>query len=319
MYYHSLPELDVNVQDVISSRIITYCKCGLYAGIEHLTTGTLYIVATPIGNLEDLSPRAKETLQNVDVIAAEDTRHTGLLLSKFGIKKRQIALHDHNEDKIATSLIDSLIRGMSVALVSDAGTPLISDPGFRLVALAHKSEIPVSPIPGPSAAIAAMSAAGLPSDRFAFEGFLPSRRDARASKLSSLKTDTRTLVFFESVHRVKETLHDLVSIFGGDRRAFIGREISKIHEQCKRATLSELSELLDRGDIVARGEFVIVVAGTTVANTDQNNIDADSLLKELVVILPGSQAVDIVTRLSGRKRNKVYKEMLLLAADRESD
>ena len=303
------------MQDGISSRIITHRLSTLYVGIRHLTAGTLFVVATPIGNLEDLSPRARRTLQQVDVIAAEDTRHTGKLLSHFAIKKRQIALHDHNEAEAVEGLIELLLSGQSIALVSDAGTPLVSDPGFRLVKLAHNAGIAVAPVPGPSAAIAAMSAAGLPSDRFAFEGFLPSKRESRVSKLKALRAESRTLVFFESVHRIKDVLHDMADVFGARRHAFIGREISKLHEQCVNARLQDLCRMLDAGEIVARGEFVVVVAGAADTPQGRVTINADELLTELVQVMPGSQAVDIVARLSGSKRNEVYKDMLKLKSD----
>jgi 16S rRNA (cytidine1402-2'-O)-methyltransferase len=280
-----------------------------------LTAGTLFVVATPIGNLEDLSPRARQTLQQVDVIAAEDTRHTGNLLSHLAIKKRQIALHDHNEVEATKGLLGLLRNGQSIALVSDAGTPLVSDPGFRLVQSAHNAGITVTPVPGASAAIAAMSVAGLPSDRFAFEGFLPSKRESRLSKLKGLCADSRTLVFFESVHRIKDALHDMADVFGASRQAFIGREISKLHEQCVNATLQDLSGMLDAGEIVARGEFVVIVAGASDTPQARATINADELLTELVQLMPGSQAVDLVTRLSGRKRNEVYKDMLKLGSD----
>jgi 16S rRNA (cytidine1402-2'-O)-methyltransferase len=280
-----------------------------------LATGTLYIVATPIGNLEDLSPRARQTLQDVDIIAAEDTRHTGKLLSHFAIRTRQVALHDHNETEAAAGLIKELVDGHSVALVSDAGTPLVSDPGYRLVRDAHEAGIIVSPIPGPSAAIAAMSVAGLPSDRFAFEGFLPSKREARQALLKSLREDTRTLIFFESVHRISDTLHDMREVFGADRRAYLGRELSKLHEQGVRASLQDLRAKLESGEIVSKGEFVVVVDGAELSGGDAASVDAGELLAALVKILPGSQAVDLVSKLSGRKRNDVYKEMLSLKSD----
>lgn len=280
-----------------------------------MTTGTLFVVATPIGNLEDLSPRGRQTLQLVDVIAAEDTRHTGRLLAHFAIKNRQVALHDHNEVEVVTGLIEAIISGNSIALVSDAGTPLISDPGFRLVRAAHEAGITVTPIPGPSAAIAAMSAAGLPSDRFSFEGFLPAKREARISKLEALRDDTHTLLFFESVHRINNTISDMVEVFGADRQAFIGREISKLHEQCVNAPLHRLCSMLESGEIVARGEFVVAVDGAPETDHDKAMVDASELLAELVQLLPGSQAVDLVSKLSGRKRNEIYKEMLELKSD----
>ncbi|MCH7637197.1 MAG: 16S rRNA (cytidine(1402)-2'-O)-methyltransferase, partial [Proteobacteria bacterium] len=217
-------------------------------------SGTLFIVATPIGNLEDLSPRARQTLADVDLIAAEDTRHTGRLLSHFSIKTPLFALHDHNEDKVVESLISDLADGKSIALVSDAGTPLISDPGYRLVSTAHSRSIRVAPIAGASAATAALSAAGLPTDRFCFEGFLPAKQKARKDRLAELSRETRTIVLYESVHRIRASMADLVDEFGPSRKAFLGRELTKIHEQCVQATLSELLRQLDDGTIVAKGE-----------------------------------------------------------------
>ena len=277
-----------------------------------MTAGTLYIVATPIGNLLDLSPRAQETLQNVDIIAAEDTRHTGKLLSHFSIQNRQVALHDHNESGVAKKLLQDLKSGLSVALVSDAGTPLVSDPGFRLVRDAHEAGIVVSPIPGPSAAIAAMSVAGIPSDRFAFEGFLPAKREARRAMLKSLQTDTHTLVFFESVHRISDTLSDMSEVLGADRIAYLGRELSKMHEQGVRTSLRDLQAMLESGEIMSKGEFVLVVDGAAPVAGEGASVGADELLAALLDVLPGSQAVDIVTSLSGRNRNAVYKDMLRL-------
>jgi len=280
-----------------------------------LTGGTLFVVATPIGNLEDWSPRARQTLGEVDLIAAEDTRHTGRLLDHFAIQKKQVALHDHNEVSVVSGLIEILKCGKSVALVSDAGTPLISDPGFRLVRTAHESGITVKPIPGASAAIAALSVAGLPTDRFSFQGFLPARREARISRLYSLRCDTQTLLFFESVHRINDTLRDITEIFGAERQAFIGREMSKLHEQCVRAPLQQLCVMFASGEIVDRGEFVLAVDGASRREHSDAAVDASELLAELVQLLPGSQAVDLVAKLSGRKRNQLYKEMLNLKSD----
>ena len=306
----SLPAANVNLQDGISEGIFPYRESGLNAGIHILTTGTLFIVATPIGNLGDLSPRAELTLREVDVIAAEDTRHTGKLLAHFAIRTRQVALHDHNEIAALDSLLEKLKNGKSIAVVSDAGTPLISDPGYRLVRSAHESGIAVSPVPGASAVIAALSVAGLPTDRVAFEGFLPAKQDARVKRLQALYSEVRTLVFFESVHRIRETLFDMRQVFGADRQAFIGREISKLHEQCVHATLGQLRAMLEKGDIAVRGEFVVIVSGDDATESGGATIDADELLTELVRILPGSQAVDLVSRLSGLKRNEVYRKML---------
>ena len=281
------------------------------AGINKMSKGTLFVVATPIGNLDDLSPRARETLEQVELVAAEDTRVTGRLLSNFGISARMMALFDHNEEKTVSELIKALDSGNSVALVSDAGTPLISDPGFRLVRAAHGAGITVSPVPGPSSAVAALSVSGLASDRFVFEGFLPPRRAARKRRLAELKSERRTLLFFESVHRVGETLVDLVEVFGPGRQGFIGRELSKLYEQCVAAPLVELAGLITDGDIPRKGEFVVGVAGETPETSGDMEM-SDALLRELAAVLPGKQAVDIVARVTGNSRNRVYRQMLVL-------
>jgi 16S rRNA (cytidine1402-2'-O)-methyltransferase len=276
-----------------------------------LTDGTLFVVATPIGNREDLSPRARQVLAGVEFVASEDTRRTGRLLSHFGITARQIALHEHNETEASARIVASLAAGQSVALVSDAGTPLISDPGYRLLRMAHEAGLRVSPVPGPSALIAALSVAGLATDRFCFEGFLPARQSARRARLAELQTEPRTLVFYEAVHRIAGTVDDLGELFGGTRQAFIGRELSKLHEQCVMATLAELSALLAGGSIVAKGEFVLVVAGAEPAAAG-SELDSDRLLLRLAAELPHRQAVDIVTEVTGQKRNAVYRRMLEL-------
>ncbi len=275
-------------------------------------SGTLYIVATPIGNLEDLTPRARRTLAAVDLIAAEDTRHTGRLLSHIGAKTPQIALHEHNESEVVDSLVAELAAGKSVALVSDAGTPLISDPGYRLVSAAHASGLRVSPIPGASAATAALAASGLPTDRFVFEGFLPPRAAARRAALQRLETECRTMVFFESVHRIVESVRDIACVFGDAREAFIGRELSKLHEQCVHGTLGELNEQLAGRSIPAKGEFVVVVGGAREAPASA--IDVDTLLLELRAVLPGKQAVAIAAKATGGKRNAIYARMLELTS-----
>ena len=282
-----------------------------------MTKGTLFVVATPIGNRDDLSPRAKQVLEEVDLIAAEDTRRTGRLLSHFGIKTRQMALHEHNEEALVSSLIGKLNEGQSIALVSDAGTPLISDPGYRLLCAAHEQSIDVSPVPGASAVIAALSVAGLPTDRFCFEGFLPAKKSARQGRLAKLRQETRTIVFFESVHRIAECLSDLVEAFGPERHAFIGREITKLHEQCVSGTLEELKRMTDDGRISIKGEFVLVLEGQRATETSAVNIDINQLLQEITTVLPGSQAVDVVASLTGRGRNEVYRQMLALRGDAE--
>jgi 16S rRNA (cytidine1402-2'-O)-methyltransferase len=273
-------------------------------------SGTLFVVATPIGNLEDMSPRARQTLAEVDLIAAEDTRHTGRLLSHFGLKKPLIALHDHNEEVLARELVAKLLAGRSIALVSDAGTPLLSDPGYRLVNAAHAEGVRVSPVPGPAALVAAISAAGLPTDRFCFEGFLPSKKKARAEVLASLKTEPRTLIFYESVHRIAASLDDLCHAFGADRQAFLGRELTKLHEQCVAGTLGELRRGIAEGSVVGKGEFVLVVGGAPAAA--ESPIDSDHLLTELAQVLPGKDAARIASRVTGEKRNVLYRRLLEL-------
>ena len=277
-------------------------------------SGTLYIVATPIGNLEDLSPRARQTLAAVDLVAAEDTRHTGRLLSHFGVKARLLALHDYNEAERAGMLVDALREGRSVALVSDAGTPLISDPGYRLVQAAHEAGITVSPVPGPSALAAALSVAGLPTDRFCFEGFLPAKAKARHDRLAGLAGETRTMVFFESVHRVADCIDAMITVFGPDRPAFLGRELSKLHEQLQLAALARLRAQLASGDIVARGEFVIVVGGADETGASSN--DSDVLLRELSGKLPDKEVARIVSRVTGDRKNDLYRRLLEMAAPR---
>ena len=275
-----------------------------------MDSGTLFVVATPIGNREDLTPRARRILGDVDLIAAEDTRHTGRLLSHFGINTRQIALHDHNEEVTVPKLISALKEGKSIALVSDAGTPLISDPGYRVVCAAHAEKIPVSPVPGASAVTAALSVAGLATDRFCFEGFLPNKKVARMNRLRKLCDETRTIVFYESVHRIKETLKDLDEVLGAGRNAFIGRELSKLHEQCVSATLGDLQDMLADGQIATKGEFVLVVEGNRNPDTEVATINISQLIAEISAALPANQAVDLVSSLSGRRRNEIYRLML---------
>ncbi len=273
-------------------------------------SGKLFIVATPIGNLEDLTPRARQMLAEVDLIAAEDTRRTGRLLSHIGVKSRLMALHDHNEEKSVAKIIKMLQDGQSVALVSDAGTPLVSDPGYRLVSAAHDNNIGVSPIPGASAAVAALSVAGLATDRFCFEGFGPSKKDARREWLQVRATETRTMVFYESVHRIADCLADMVKVFGVDRPAFIGREMTKMHEQCVRKSLASLQAMVADGSIVSKGEFVIVVAGAD--EQPGSSLDTDRLLLELADHLPAKDAAKIAARISGEKKNRLYDRLLQL-------
>jgi 16S rRNA (cytidine1402-2'-O)-methyltransferase len=235
------------------------------------------------------------------------------LLSHFGIKTPQFALHDHNEEHVVEVLLADLVAGRSIALVSDAGTPLISDPGYRLVRAAHQHKIAVSPVPGVSAATAALSAAGLATNRYCFEGFLPAKKNARRARIDELRHENRTIVLYESVHRVADCLADLVSAFGAEHAAFVGRELTKLHEQCVHSTLGSLAAMIENGSIPTKGEFVIVVAGSDARRT--SSLDVDRLLVELAGALPGNEAAKLVARATGEKRNALYKRLLELRGD----
>jgi len=254
-------------------------------------------------------------LEAVDLIAAEDTRVTGRLLMHFGIKTRQTALHDHNEETMAGKLIDELQAGRSIALVSDAGTPLISDPGFRLLREAHQAGIIVSPVPGASALIAAISASGLPTDRFVFEGFLPAKKAARQKRLQTLARETRTTIFYESVHRIGDAIDDLVDTFGPERNAFLGRELTKLYEQCVSGDLQQIAGMLADGRIPLKGEFVVAIEGAPASSGDEAAANADQLLQALADVLPGKQAVAITAEVSGQNKNELYRRMLAFKSD----
>lgn len=273
--------------------------------------GKLFIVATPIGNLDDTSKRSLKTFKDVDLIAAEDTRKTRHLLSHFNIKAKMISLHEHNEEEAAKKLIKVIQNGSSVALVSDAGTPTINDPGYRLISQAHKENIIVVPLPGPCSIITALSASGLPSDRFCFEGYLPAKSESRKSKLNELAKEKRTLIFLISVHKINQSIDDMLLIFGGDRMAFLAREMTKIYEQCIRANLSELLKMILWGEIPKKGEFVLVIEGCK-DNNDNSLVLARELMNELINNNLSSQAVEIVTKVTKIKRNIIYKMMLEL-------
>ncbi len=230
--------------------------------------GKLYIVATPIGNLEDLSFRAVHVLKNVDVIACEDTRHSGRLFKLHGISASLVQYHDHNKDRAAKRIVELLLEDKDVALVTDAGTPGISDPAYLLVNMAHSNSIAVTPIPGPCAAIAALSASGLPSDRFSFEGFLPLKPGKRKARLEELKNDPRTLIFYESPHRISKTLGIICDILG-DRNCVIAREVTKLHEEIIRG---RIKEMIDRFGVTrTRGEFVVLVEGLRKPDVHSNS------------------------------------------------
>lgn len=266
--------------------------------------GTLYVVATPIGNLGDLSPRARDVLGAVDLVAAEDTRHAGQLLTSLGISRPLVSLHEHNEEARVEAIVAALVEGRAVALVSDAGTPLISDPGYRLLAAVRAENLAVSPVPGPCAAIALLSVAGLPTDHFRFEGFLPARREARRERLAVLARAPATLVFHESVHRIGEWLDDACDGFGADRAAAVGRELTKLHETIYRGSLGELRDAVTADPTRMRGEYTIAVAGAP------GEAAADAELARVVGILaaelPASQAAGLAARLTGRSRRDAY-------------
>ena len=274
--------------------------------------GRLYVVATPIGNLADLSPRARAMLESCTLIAAEDTRHTGAMLRHFGISRPLVALHDHNEQQRAPELVRELSRGAQIALVSDAGTPAISDPGYDLVCAAAAAGIEILAIPGPCAAVAALSIAARPTDRFCFEGFLPARGAARRARLEALRDEARTLVFYESPHRVEEMLEDCSEALGAERAAAAAREITKLHETVYRGTLGALA-VRARGDPdFRRGEIVVVVAGAAPAPATGAADVLDRLLGILMAELPLKQAARLAARIAGARDNEVYKRALKL-------
>lgn len=266
--------------------------------------GTLYIVATPIGNLEDLSPRAQRILSAVDLILAEDTRHSARLLRAFDIRTRTLAFHENNEERMTGRIISRLAAGSDVALITDAGTPLISDPGFKLVRQAHAQNIPVSPVPGPAALIAALSAAGVAPGKFLFEGFAPARAEARRKRMAALAGAAHTLVFYEAPHRIKAFLADAATIFGPGREASIARELTKKFETIRQGTLGGLIEWMEQDPDQRRGEFVVIIAGAGEEQTDIAELTA--LLKVLLKSLSLKQAVRIATDLTGAPRNDIY-------------
>jgi len=268
-------------------------------------SGRLYVVATPIGNLEDISQRALRVLAEADVVAAEDTRHSRALLARHGVDRPLLALHEHNEEQQARRLVERLCAGESVALISDAGTPLLSDPGYRLVGLAAEAGIEVVAVPGASAVTAALSISGLPTDRFAFEGFLPARGAARRKALDHLRSETRTLVFFESSHRIADCLQDLAAEFGAERRAAVCREMTKQFETVLRGSLGELRQRVADDPDQRRGEFVLVVAGSDAA-PGAALPEAVRLARELAPLVGASQAARTAARLYDVPRRDVY-------------
>lgn len=275
--------------------------------------GRLEVVATPIGNLQDLSERARIALSQADVIAAEDTRHTLALLQSIGVSRPLLSLHAHNEAQRVPELIARLEAGDVVALVSDAGTPLLSDPGFGLVRDAANAGIDVRVVPGPSAITAALAVAGLPTDRFCFEGFLSAHARERRTRLESLASETRTLVFFEAPHRIAQTLADLVDVFGSERHAAVARELTKIHETIYRGTLAELVVRSNADEHFQRGEITLVIEG---AKASAAELDETLLRKALTLLLkelPTGKAASIAAQLTGARRNDAYNLALSIS------
>ena len=275
-----------------------------------VSPGTLYLVATPIGNLADITQRAISVLGQVDIIAAEDTRHSQRLLSFLGIKSKLLAYHEHNEERMTPKLLAELAAGKSIALISDAGTPLISDPGYRLVTQGHDNEIDIVPVPGVCAAITALSAAGLATDAFTFEGFPPAKQGARLHFFEPLAQQQRTMIFYISCHKIINTLKDMQEVFGSDRRVTFARELTKTFETIKRMRLSDLTSWVEGDENQRKGEIVLVVEGAEAVAEDTAQIDY--YLSVLLADLPVKQSVKLVVKLTGKHKNDVYKRALEL-------
>ncbi|MDH3354768.1 MAG: 16S rRNA (cytidine(1402)-2'-O)-methyltransferase [Chromatiales bacterium] len=272
--------------------------------------GVLYIVATPIGNLDDITLRARDILSEVDAIAAEDTRHSRSLLNHLGINTPLFAVHDHNEEQKSQSIIERLQRGESIALISDAGTPLISDPGYRLVRAAHQAGQQVCPIPGASAMVTALSVCGLATDRFCFEGFLSAKSGTRRDQLKKLTDESRTLIFYESSHRVVATLIDMVEIFGREREATLARELTKKFETIKQSTLSDLQEFVAGDANQQKGEFVLLIAGEKAEQVGTLDSESRRIVELLGNELPVKQASKLAAEITGRKKRELYQHLL---------
>ncbi|MGI9251472.1 MAG: 16S rRNA (cytidine(1402)-2'-O)-methyltransferase [Pseudohongiellaceae bacterium] len=280
-----------------------------------MTTATLYIVATPIGNMGDISTRAREILSTVDLIAAEDTRHSSNLLNQLGINTKLTPYHDFSSKSAAEKILKLLAAGKQIALISDAGTPLIADPGFRLVQAARNKGYPVIPIPGPSALLAALSIAGIPTDRFAFEGFPPDKPTARQQHFTTLKHEQRTLIFYETPHRILNCITDMLKIFGPTRQIFLARELTKKFETHHLGDLATTANWLQTNPNHQRGEFVLILAGNNETNQTNATLQqalnfADTLKQELKDTLPPKQLAALSAQLAGSRKNAVYQALL---------
>jgi 16S rRNA (cytidine1402-2'-O)-methyltransferase len=283
-----------------------------------MNVGILYVVATPIGNLDDMTPRAVAVLKAVQVIAAEDTRHSGRLLAHYQIPTPTLALHEHNERELAPKLVARMGGGEDVALISDAGTPLVSDPGFHLVRLAREQGIKVVPIPGVSAVMAAISVSGLPSDRFVFEGFLPQKSGARQKRLQALVAEPRTLIFYEAPHRILHTLKDMATVFGPQRHAVLARELTKTFETIKDAALEQLLAWVKSDANQQKGEMVLLVHGAPEDGSATSDAEAVRILNILLEELSLSQASALAAKITGLKKKQLYQMGLSLSENEGS-
>ena len=272
-----------------------------------MAAGRLWVIATPIGNLDDLSPRAAELLRTADLVAAEDTRHSAPLLARVGSAARMIALHEHNEREQSARIVEAVLAGGNVALIADAGTPLISDPGYRVVRAVREAGGIVSPVPGPCAAIAALSVAGLPSDRFVFEGFLPAKSSARRERMRALASETRTLIFYESSHRIVESLADAIGEFGATREAVLARELTKLFETVIAAPLGEIAARVDADANQQRGEFVLLIGGASQADADAQLAEGRRVFALLREELAPAKAAKLAAAITGAPRKALYQ------------
>ncbi|WP_321326606.1 16S rRNA (cytidine(1402)-2'-O)-methyltransferase [Thiomicrorhabdus sp.] len=277
-------------------------------------SGTLYVIATPIGNLSDITRRATETLEKVDWVAAEDTRHSKPLLNSLGINQTLLSLHEHNEAQRTEQLLEKLLNGENGALISDAGTPLINDPGYYLVKRLRKEGVNVVPIPGPSAVITALCAAGLPTDRFTYEGFLPARSSKRLLALENLVKETRTLVFYESPHRLIDCLQDMQQTFGEQREIVVARELTKKFEQFVSGSLLEVLTYFTENSDKVRGEFVLMLAGAELKNDEESAaamVETDKMIQVMLKqSLPVKQISEMIAEITGEKKKAIYQRVL---------
>jgi 16S rRNA (cytidine1402-2'-O)-methyltransferase len=273
---------------------------------DDMAAGRLWVIATPIGNLDDLSPRAAEVLRSVALVAAEDTRHSAPLLARVGSTAKTLALHEHNERGQAARIVEMILGGSDVALISDAGTPLVSDPGYRLVRAVREAGGVVSPVPGPCAAIAALSIAGLPSDHFVFEGFLPAKASARRERMQALLSETRTLILYESSHRIVESLADAIAIFGASREGVLARELTKVFETVIAAPLGAIAERVAPDPNQQRGEFVLLIAGASEADADAQLAEGRRVFALLREELPPAKAAKLAAAITGAPRKALY-------------